>query len=153
MRNELKKTQTPAQRKSIREKIIRIRVLKGGRRYIKNCNKRITKYQNEYKKNKSAVNKRKLEICIRRYYKAKKIYMKRSIKQERNRFFKKVIVKKIYTPGEDRLKIIYRDAPKTKTVIPAVKKPIIIKNRKIIRKTVTPKKIVKAKAVIKQTKK
>jgi len=68
LRKQLKTAKTPAQKKAIREKIIRVRVIKGGRSYLTRCNKRILRYQALYKKTKSASNQTRLEVCIRRYY-------------------------------------------------------------------------------------
>jgi hypothetical protein len=95
----MKKVVSPAQRSAIRDKIIRIRVIKGGRGYIRRCNRRILRYQRLYKAKPSAILKRKIQIGTRRYYRAKKFYMTNSVKQERNRVFKKVIVKKRVNPS------------------------------------------------------
>jgi hypothetical protein len=45
LRKSVKKATTPAQRKVIRNRIIRIRVIKGGKRYISRCGRRINYYR------------------------------------------------------------------------------------------------------------
>jgi len=107
-----RKTTTPAVKKNLRNKVITIRVIKGGNKYIRRCHKRYQKYKQQAKVKPTPVNQKKVVIAGRRYRKARKIHKSKKVRKTRKRVFKKVVVKKTRKPTSKKPIRRYQNALK-----------------------------------------
>lgn len=58
---------SPKHKKILRNKVIRAKVILKGKKYVRTQKKRLTKYRKLYKKKPTAVLKKKIFICGRRW--------------------------------------------------------------------------------------
>ena len=75
-------------------RIMEIRVIRGGWRYIQGCSQRLVRYQNIYRKSKKAVLKRRIIVLKRRIQICKRLFYSKKVQYLRRRVTTKKLVQK-----------------------------------------------------------
>jgi hypothetical protein len=106
----------------LKQRILRSRVILGGRKFVRRCWWRLKKYNKLYKKNPSVVLRKKIVIYRRRYQRISKVY--KSVKTWRSQHSRTVtrhvsFGKRVYR----RVQIIRRRIQRTQKVFKRVKNP------------------------------
>jgi hypothetical protein len=89
------RTTTDANRKEkLRRRIIRVRVIKGGMDYIRNCQNRLKRYEKIFKKKKTPAVKNRMVVLRKRIIMCKRFYRSKKIQKIRRNITKRRVVKK-----------------------------------------------------------
>jgi len=94
IRRSIKRTKNIKRKTALRTRIIRIRVIKGGMRYIRRCRYRLRRYIRIYRRTKKAIIRRRIIVLKKRIAIATRIYRSRAVRRIRRKVTRRRVVRR-----------------------------------------------------------